>query len=68
MALSAADSLATFDDTTGYLDISPTLASVLKAETTVLGLLGFGEPASAITHYWNEDALVANTVAANSSA
>ena len=68
MPLAAADTAATFDDTTGYLDISPVLAAVLLADTATLGLLGLGPPAKAINFFWNEDALNANTVTANESA
>lgn len=62
MALSASDSRATFDETTGNLDISPVLSAVLLKDTTVLGLIGMGPTYKAIKHYWNEQSLNANTV------
>ena len=57
MALSASDSLASFDQTTGKLDISPVLATVLLYDTALLGLIGMGEPALRAEHRFNEDKL-----------
>lgn len=58
MALSASDSLASFDQSTGAkVDISPLLASVLLSDTALLGLIGMGPRAMARTHKFNEDAL-----------
>lgn len=57
MALSASDSLATFDQTAKALDLEPVLATVLLADTALLGLIGMGTPARGIKHEFNEDAL-----------
>lgn len=57
MALSAADSLTTFDQTAKALDLEPVLAAVLLADTALLGLVGMGSPALGIKHEFNEDAL-----------
>jgi len=55
MALNAADSLASFDWTTGRLDLEPVLAMVLLTDTALMGLIGMGPKALATTHKWNED-------------
>lgn len=57
MALSASDSLGTFDQTAKNLDLEPVLATVLLADTALLGLIGMGTPARGIKHEFNEDAL-----------
>lgn len=57
MALSASDSLTTFDQTAKQLDLEPVLATVLLADTALLGLIGMGTPARGIKHEFNEDAL-----------
>lgn len=63
MALSAADSLATFDQSTGAkVDISPVLATVILSDTAFLGLIGMGQKALARTHKWDEDLLNNATV------
>lgn len=57
MALSASDSLSTFDQTAKRLDLEPVLATVLLADTALLGLIGMGTPALGIKHEFNEDVL-----------
>ena len=57
MSLSTSDSLASFDQTTAKLDISPILATVLLYDTALLGLIGMGEPALRAEHRYNEDKL-----------
>ena len=41
------------------------LSAVLLTDTTVLGLIGFGEQALKVKHSWNQDALNATTVTGN---
>lgn len=67
MALSASDSLASFGQTTGKLDISPVLATVLLYDTALLGLIGVGEPALRADHRFNEDKLNAYFVTGDTS-
>ena len=57
MALAASDSLSTFDQTNKQLDLEPVLATVLLADTALLGLVGMGTPALGIKHEFNEDVL-----------
>lgn len=57
MTLSASDSLSTFDQTAKRLDLEPVLATVLLADTALLGLIGMGVPALGIKHEFNEDVL-----------
>ncbi len=57
MSLSASDSLSTFDQTAKRLDLEPVLATVLLADTALLGLIGMGIPALGIKHEFNEDVL-----------
>jgi len=64
MALSSADSLASFDQTASYTDISPVLATILLADTATLGLIGMGEPALKADHRYNEDSLNDNFITA----
>ena len=42
MALAASDSLSTFDQTNKQLDLEPVLATVLLADTALLGLVANG--------------------------
>ncbi len=64
MALATADLLASFDQSNGeFLDLSPVLATVLLADTWLLGALPFGgQEATQTTHSWVEDSLNAATV------
>lgn len=57
MALSASDSLSSFDQTAKQLDLEPVLATVLLADTALLGLVGMGKPALGLKHEFNEDSL-----------
>lgn len=65
MALSAADSVATFDNTKKHLDISPVLASIILNDNAFLGLIGMGPAVKGAIHYFNEDSLNPPTVTIN---
>lgn len=62
MALSASDSLATFDQTAKKLDLSPVLAAILVRDTALLGEIGMGEQCNASDTRFNEDALNPQTL------
>ena len=65
MALEASNSLASYDQTTKHLDLSPVLSAILVNDTAFLGLIGMGAPVLGVEHRWNEDSLVAQTVQMN---
>jgi hypothetical protein len=70
MALQAAGGFATFGITDGaqIRDISPVLADAIYYDLHLLGNLNvdFGDPATDIQHWWNEDLLNADTVTGTS--
>lgn len=72
MALATADLFAAFDVTaqTNELDISPVLEDAIYYDLNLLGAMNvdFGAPVNDIVHYWNEEALNADTVVTTASA
>ncbi len=64
MALPASDSQATFDETTGLLNISPVLSAVLLKDTSTMGLIGFGEDCLKVNFLFNEKDINASFVTA----
>ncbi len=71
MALAATTLFASFDITDGSQDrdISPVLAKALYYDLHALGAINvdFGRPVHDTLHYWNEDALNADTVTVSGS-
>src|SRR4051812_17649638 len=72
MALSSTSMFASFDVTDGsqVRDISPVLAEALILDFEFLGRginVDFGSPLHDTMHYWNEDALNADTVTVSGS-
>jgi len=69
MALQTAGGFATFGITDGaqIRDISDVLADAIYYDLHLLGNLNvdFGQPVYDTTHYWNEDALNADTITAS---
>jgi hypothetical protein len=72
MALQAANAFATYGVTDGaqVRDISDVLADALYYDLHFLGAVDvdFGSPVMDVVHYWNEDALNADTVTLSASA
>jgi hypothetical protein len=71
MALAAASPFASFDVTDGaqQRDISPVLQDAIFYDLNILSALNvdFGNPVFDTTHYWNEEALQADTVTVSGS-
>ena len=69
MALSAADALASFDNsTTAHTDLLPLLAAILVSDTATLGAIGMGPAVMGTNPKVNEDSLNAPQVVINEGA